>query len=134
MLGGYPELNRLSRKIAPGVYETAVVNAFRASRYRPQLLALLAIAVFILSTWVMLELYPTNFTRNTILVLFPFLSATGFLIGRRILQSRIRREVRRLMNELGHPTCLECAYDLTGNESDQCPECGQPCTVPTEPL
>lgn len=60
--------------------------------------------------------------------------ALGFLIIRflrkKYLNSDIRTEVRRLIDELDHPTCAACGYNLTGNESKICPECGQPFTPP----
>ena len=30
------------------------------------------------------------------------------------------------------PRCLECAYNLTGNVSGICPECGDPVTEPSQ--
>ena len=47
-----------------------------------------------------------------LLVLIP----TGYLLW---------RDRRRI--PLGH--CQKCGYDLTGNESGKCPECGEPCVV-----
>lgn len=34
--------------------------------------------------------------------------------------------IRRLKSRPGPGHCLACNYDLTGNESGKCPECGQP--------
>jgi hypothetical protein len=34
------------------------------------------------------------------------------------------RNIRRALNRRGLPTCVSCGYDLTGNESGCCPECG----------
>jgi hypothetical protein len=36
----------------------------------------------------------------------------------------ITRNLRRRLNERGLPTCIPCGYDLTGNVSGICPECG----------
>lgn len=41
-----------------------------------------------------------------------------------ILRSRLRRTARLELANLGVPICLACSYDLTGNESGTCPECG----------
>jgi len=38
------------------------------------------------------------------------------------LSARIRRHVRALRTPTGH--CTECGYNLVGNESGICPECG----------
>jgi Na+/melibiose symporter-like transporter len=38
----------------------------------------------------------------------------------------IRRTLWRLLLDHGIPCCTSCGYDLTGNESGICPECGEP--------
>jgi hypothetical protein len=38
----------------------------------------------------------------------------------------VRRRVRKELSERGLPVCAACGYDLTGNVSGTCPECGQP--------
>jgi predicted amidophosphoribosyltransferase len=40
--------------------------------------------------------------------------------------ARARRQARH--RRIGH--CLRCNYDLTGNVSGVCPECGTPITSP----
>lgn len=42
----------------------------------------------------------------------------------RLRQGSVSRSLRRQLNALAEPTCLSCGYDLTGNESGRCPECG----------
>ncbi len=37
---------------------------------------------------------------------------------------RYRRFLRKRLNAAGIPICIKCGYDLTGNESGACPECG----------
>jgi hypothetical protein len=39
--------------------------------------------------------------------------------------SSVRRYIRRQLNERNYPTCMGCGYDLTGNRSGSCPECGE---------
>lgn len=41
-----------------------------------------------------------------------------------IFQRRIQRDLRRQLFEQGRPICVECGYNLTGNKSGRCPECG----------
>ncbi len=36
-----------------------------------------------------------------------------------------QRILRRYLRERGMPTCVKCGYDLTGNVSGRCPECGK---------
>jgi hypothetical protein len=42
-----------------------------------------------------------------------------FLFARRLITDKLRRARRKR----GH--CVPCGYDLTGNESGACPECGE---------
>ena len=50
-----------------------------------------------------------------------------FWFGRGSLRAAIRRRRRR------SGLCIQCGYNLTGNASDRCPECGEPvsATPPT---
>jgi len=41
----------------------------------------------------------------------------------------ITAELRAALNAQGLPTCLHCGYDLTGNTSGTCPECGKGVTA-----
>lgn len=36
----------------------------------------------------------------------------------------MRRSIRVSLSHMGHPCCVACGYDLTGNVSGVCPECG----------
>ena len=51
--------------------------------------------------------------------------AVGFIIARDVYTS-----CRWRLVEDGTPYCHNCDYNLTGNESGICPECGEP--LPTE--
>jgi hypothetical protein len=42
-----------------------------------------------------------------------------------LVRNRLTRNLRRELIERGLPTCLVCGYDLTGNVSGTCPECGK---------
>ena len=46
-----------------------------------------------------------------------------------LLRNPIQKEIRRQMNIADIPTCMRCGYDLQGNETGRCPECGH---VPEE--
>jgi len=41
-----------------------------------------------------------------------------------LVRRSIMKSLRRELNRRGWPTCIPCGYDLTGNESGVCPECG----------
>ena len=41
------------------------------------------------------------------------------------LRKRAGRRLRAELNELGHTVCMACGYDLTGNVTGICPECGE---------
>jgi hypothetical protein len=62
-------------------------------------------------------------------VIIPFMMiAFGFVGGIWIVFpiSKCRRFLRQRLSEEGIPICIECSYDLTGNASGICPECGTP--------
>lgn len=46
------------------------------------------------------------------------------VLGFWLLRRPMRLSLRRQLNTQGIPTCLHCGYDMTGNTSDLCPECG----------
>ncbi|GJM26853.1 MAG: hypothetical protein DHS20C16_32680 [Phycisphaerae bacterium] len=48
----------------------------------------------------------------------------SIVLTMRIRHRSVRRSLRRQLIALSEPTCLACGYDLTGNESGRCPECG----------
>jgi hypothetical protein len=41
-----------------------------------------------------------------------------------LVRKWITRSLREELNRRNLPTCLACGYDLTGNVSGTCPECG----------
>ena len=43
-----------------------------------------------------------------------------------LVRRRITHYLRRELATRGLPTCLKCGYNLTGNVSGRCPECGTP--------
>jgi Flp pilus assembly protein TadB len=43
-----------------------------------------------------------------------------------LVRRTYRRRLREHLCQVGLPTCIPCGYDLTGNTSGRCPECGQP--------
>ena len=43
-----------------------------------------------------------------------------FLVGR----NKVRRSLRSQLQEMSIPVCLQCGYDLRGQNEPRCPECG----------
>jgi len=41
-----------------------------------------------------------------------------------LMKRRLQRHLRRELNDAGVPICINCGYQLTGNISGTCPECG----------
>lgn len=50
----------------------------------------------------------------------------GVAISIKLHHRKIARQIRLELNARGLPTCIQCGYDLTGNTSGVCPECGDP--------
>lgn len=48
-----------------------------------------------------------------------------------LLRRHARRAVRVALSAHGASTCLVCGYDLRGNVSGRCPECGTECRLLT---
>ena len=48
----------------------------------------------------------------------------GFGVAIWFTRRGIRRRLREQLAKKGIPVCIPCGYNLTGNESGVCPECG----------
>jgi len=58
--------------------------------------------------------------------LFPILvPLLGGLSTHFLLRNRMRKGLRRYLRDEGVILCIPCGYDLAGNESGVCPECGE---------
>jgi hypothetical protein len=44
----------------------------------------------------------------------------------------MRQSLWKQLADKGIPCCIHCGYDLTGNESGKCPECGKPIGEPRQ--
>ena len=62
-------------------------------------------------------------SRWSVYLLFA-LCIIGFGIAVWFTRRDIRRRLRAQLAEKGIPVCIPCGYNLTGNESGVCPECG----------
>jgi len=61
---------------------------------------------------------------NWSLVLIFMLYLIGFGLAIWYTRRDIRRRLRTQLAKKGIPVCIPCGYNLTGNESGVCPECG----------
>ncbi len=62
-------------------------------------------------------------------ILMPVVGCTTFavvFIAYRLWQrQRVRTSLRRQLVSIGRLVCIHCGYNLTGNVSGRCPECGE---------
>ena len=84
----------------------------------------LSAALFIptLLAWRMLR-YEVGVTLSPWLIYALMVIAAQFLLVL-VLRKRAGRRLRTELNELGHTVCIACGYNLTGNLTGICPECG----------
>jgi len=67
---------------------------------------------------------PSKWSLVLIFMLYLIGAGLAFWLTRR----DIRRRLRTQLTKKGIPICIPCGYNLTGNESGTCPECGTPTT------
>ena len=99
-------------------------KALRAAAQRPytlgSVLAVAAVVGLTLAKW--RSWAQTSARASLFILLVPLTGFAGFLLVW-ITRSRIRRSLRRQLNERGYPVCMACGYDLRGNPEGGCPEC-----------
>ncbi|HNO78694.1 MAG TPA: hypothetical protein PKN33_11595 [Phycisphaerae bacterium] len=85
-------------------------------------MAVLSGFIYLGSTWILgMKMSPSDMFEITFIVNIPIAAFVAYLVGKRIyLVCRWKKVVPD-----GH-NCHQCRYDLTGNESGVCPECGTP--------
>lgn len=69
---------------------------------------------------------PRSSTDAIAMVFIPFVSA--MLFGVSLILHKVTTGIVNLSVAEGPPGCPTCDYDLTGNVSGRCPECGTPVT------
>lgn len=129
----FPELRRLSTAERRATIRAALGPIARMSGEEPATerspastaAAALAYALFI----------PLLFARSLSIFLLVWIVAAagvwllmplGIIIQARQKGDPVRRHLRRQMNELGQPICIECGYDLRAAAGLRCSECGSP--------
>lgn len=58
--------------------------------------------------------------------------ATGVIAVQYLFRRPIQQQLRTQLNQQGRPVCMKCGYNLRGNVSNRCPECGTPTHGGTE--
>jgi hypothetical protein len=93
----------------------------------------LAVMVVSGSGWALLEascIGPQPFLSH---LLKPVTLILSSLAGRQVIVWSLNRRATFLLREhlvrIGQAICVPCGYDLTGNVSGVCPECGSPTTI-----
>ncbi len=121
----WPELARVDASDRRKLYRAAFRPVLRSWRYWGIALALQAVAqVAFRMAGAELAYWLPDYARE-IRFLAPAVGA-GIAGGVTVwlVQQRIKHNLRLLLNKRGLPTCVPCGYDLTGNVSGACPECG----------
>lgn len=121
----FPELDRFTST------EDEQVAWARASRlaFQPVDFVILSIILFVPAFGVFLwrsgwgQISYVMITATIIAEIGAGLFAT--LVVPLVSRGVMRRSLRRSLNGCGIPTCIGCGYDLTGNMSGTCPECGR---------
>ncbi len=117
----YPELrNMLDEEMKALCLRTAKSKVLR--RY-PEGVRVGCSALFVLSTYVIVESLPLPDWLLIPSGVFSF--GVGAALFWSMKRRALRRQLRVAIEELTS-CCVACGYDLTGNQSGTCPECGQP--------
>ena len=129
----YPELKRFP----PGeVRKRALDKAMRLSRsdWRIYVMILGALAALVglgsagprVSRWLFSHGVAEPVAALTPCFMIPLVLVLQFAVLLRFSRQRSGPLLRRMLTELGKPICTRCGYDLAGNTSGICPECGTP--------
>ena len=124
LLHVFPEIARFP---TPADAEQALKKAMSSRRWWAIGLSFCIVIIYCLALALMFQFMD----RST--VYYPFLPGLMMLLvplffmtlARWFFRRPIQRSLREQLAESGIPVCIQCGYDLTGNESGVCPECGE---------
>ena len=123
LLHVFPEIDRFP---TPADAEQALKKAMSHRRSWVIGLSFSIIIIYCLALALMFEFMDRNTVYYTwlpplMILLIPlfYMMLLGWPFRR-----HIQRSLREQLAESGIPVCIQCGYDLTGNESGMCPECG----------
>lgn len=122
----FPELERVDRGDRWRLWRAAYTPILRRPTYW-----LIAVATQIGAQWALVA--PTSrlarthgFYRPWMQWLLPLVvAALACYVIIWLMRWRITRNLREELNRRSLPTCMNCGYNLTGNTSGTCPECGK---------
>ena len=117
----YPELARFANDVDRGVAYRQAFGRVGVTRGIWLLLAVVLLGVAIITYLSMrLHIDARYFTLLPVCLSLIFIMTATW-----IARSTMRRALREELLRRGIPICINCAYDLTGNVSGRCPECGK---------
>ena len=128
----YPELKLVPAAQRVALWHEASVMEPKLRHMAVLLGALIAVAIAaVLAMWaapMVLDALGLNGAQRIVRVAIPGVCVAIGMFGLLWLQRRaMRRDIRRILVKRGVTICIPCGYDLTGNTSGRCPECGTPC-------
>jgi hypothetical protein len=93
------------------------------------LTCVLFFGLFVIANYLTTWLLSTYMNRNTVLLWKLIVSGFAFPICIMaivwLLRRHFQHSLRKQLVDLGISICVQCGYDLTGNVSGVCPECGE---------
>ena len=122
----FPETSRLHRARERSQVATRALRMLGFTGPRGFLLGALLLIPSLLITIELNRLFRGTFGVRLPSVLVYAMACICVQVGWVIaIRRSVRRRVREELYELGVPVCTACGYDLTGNITGTCPECGQ---------
>ncbi|MHC5112286.1 MAG: hypothetical protein ACYTHJ_20710 [Planctomycetota bacterium] len=117
----FPELHRLRPWRRFGLLTHTVLGANAGSG---SILAFIIVPVFVVRAFV-------NEEVAMVVMGFAIFFVVAYVLNR--ARFEVQTRLRMKLYASGVPLCIACAYDLTGNTSGVCPECGWNLSGPVDP-
>ncbi len=119
----FPELNRFpTRKVRRDALKRAIRGVSQCGWYWLAVAGVVAVSVYVQFSLRRFGLSPDGRTAMRWgVVAVTIGTCSGLSLS---FRSTIQRALRRSLVAHGIPCCTSCGYDVTGNTSGVCPECG----------
>lgn len=119
----FPELGRIEDgALRHKALSAAIAKVTMCGRYWAAIAGIVVVSVWLQFAVRRMGVSPGWRTALGWVIVVATVLACWFLIL--AFRKTIRRSIRQALVDSGLPCCLSCGYDLTGNESGRCPECG----------